>query len=610
MSSGSRQNLFSGSQLSAGRTPGRRILLLGGGTLLLNALLAWVVQNKDDHDLTRLLPWLNLADKFLFDFAFFIAAVGILSLLPLFPLLPLSFVVGYLLLAISDICIYHFGHSYFERQHLEFTNDAHLAGFLGFDTYMIFAVGAASAAISLWGLRHVRNELTPARTFRWGLLALGLLVVAIPQRVCDLSMALSSRPRDDRELQRSLGYAAQNPAFNFVDEYFFHPMPEPRIEESLERHQSAIEEYGLPLGPRAYPSLGFSFDRVILLLSESMSLDMMDPYNPALPEGLTPFFGGNEVRARMMQKHATTCFPTFPGMMATFNSHPNAWMCREAGSPNSLAKVLVEKGWRAELIRADPRLFAGGDVHFPRAGFQRDWSRDDFMDAGADPRHTSEWGATDRLLFDDAIERLKKFEDKKIFIAILTIDTHPWFGRVDYAEHHHDLPSSADVIEDGGLREWLRSVHIHDYETGRFLERLRQEGLWDERTLIVMTADHSCPRNPVTDKLPGYPQTSLVRIPLGLLTPAQLPEIDRQARSCQLDTAPTILHLLDLPIPEGYWGKSLFVDRTGHPSVSAFREVVTLDYGDRREIIDLEEKLSATQPFRDLYGSILVKPLR
>ena len=110
-------------------------------------------------------------------------------------------------------------------------------------------------------------------------------------------------------------------------------------------------------------------------------------------------------------------------------------------------------------------------------------------------------------------------------------------------------------LYDGGVR------HTDEF-LGRLFEELRRRGLWD-RTLIVVTSDHG---EEFADHRPmkfynvhcDTTYDELVRVPLILRAPGRF--IDGRVIGDQvrlLDLAPTILELLELPVPSPMQGTSL-----------------------------------------------------
>ncbi len=127
-----------------------------------------------------------------------------------------------------------------------------------------------------------------------------------------------------------------------------------------------------------------------------------------------------------------------------------------------------------------------------------------------------------------------------------------------------------------------------DYDLDLFLKELEQSQLIDDDTLVVLTADHCCPTTPAIRTLPGATNSPFDRIPLVLLSPRLLPLADRNRATSQLDVAPSILHLLGLPVPQGYWGRSVCDASSGpSPFVGISQGSVTIEDGKFLETIDL-----------------------
>lgn len=573
--------------------------------LVLTVPLVWVVARRERLETCPLLAAAWLAERTLFECAFYLAVVGFLARLPAYPLWPGLAASAWIVFAADDVFVYHFNDTFFERQMLEFANDAYLGSFLGGDTYLILGAAALAMAAALASLRGLRSWLS-WRGALAGAVVSALLAAGAPSRRLGDTLAAADATAECAALNRRLAYVAQNSMLNFLDEMLLRGLPAAHTTSDLGELERAARRHHLPLGGRRLPDLQLErFTRVVLLTSESISLAALHPYNPEIPAGLTPNYGGEAVRRRMFTNYWTSRSPTFPGLLATFNSHPNPWLCAASGSPNSFVKVLARAGYRTIMLRGDPKHFAAGHRHYPAAGFQRDMAREDFAAAGVDPRYLAEWGVFDRVLFDRVVEELKAAAGRPTFISVLTVDTHPWEGRRDYADLDlPDLPEALATIPDAHVRGWLRAVCYHDHEVGRLLARLRREGLWDEHTLVVLTADHACPRNPVVDGIPGYDEPSLARIPCAFLTPARLPAPARDKPACQLDLGPTILNLLGLPVSRGAWGASLFAP-SPRPCVQVFRRHLWLRWPDGRVLVeDLDDPRD--EDLARLYGVVLV----
>jgi phosphoglycerol transferase MdoB-like AlkP superfamily enzyme len=153
----------------------------------------------------------------------------------------------------------------------------------------------------------------------------------------------------------------------------------------------------------------------------------------------------------------------------------------------------------------------------------------------------------------------------------------------------------------------MKAVHHVDFDLGRLVGRLKEEGLFTRETLLVVTADHSCPPNSVTRQIPGHTRQPLGSIPFVILTPQELPEFHNDVATSQIDIAPTLFHLLDLPIPQGWWGDSLFAKKRTSPPIGFNRNMVTLGRGKDRVLFNMSKKSEAAREFDRVFSTVYVE---
>ncbi len=205
------------------------------------------------------------------------------------------------------------------------------------------------------------------------------------------------------------------------------------------------------------------------------------------------------------------------------------------------------------------------------------------------------WGLCDRVTFRRATEYLTAQRDRPTFMTILTCDTHTPVGRKDYGDLKYPLPP-AWIREYPTLAPLLASFFRYDHDLQLFLSELKAADLYDEDTLVIITADHCCPSSPMLLELPGSSKSPFERIPLVLLTPRSLPPFDVNRATSQLDVGPSILHLLGLPIPAGYWGRSIFAtDQPPAPFVGIACKRVRIDNEGGTEVFDIDQPTTAMQ---------------
>jgi hypothetical protein len=338
----------------------------------------------------------------------------------------------------------------------------------------------------------------------------------------------------------------------------------------------SLKTWQLPLGPRQYPPLGLKpFTRIIMFGTESLSLDLLGPYNTNLPPDLTPFYGS--LTNCMFRNYQCVALPTQPGLAVTYNSHPNVGGLLTSDYENSLIKYLDAQGFDTYFLMSGPETFLGDNVVFTKMGFKhvigsQTWITDPELAPFIQDR-----GLMDQKLYEQALEIMAANRGRKIFIQIMNCDTHPPVPRTYYGTlPYPPLPASLAQFADPAVRRILTAISKNDYDVGQTVQKMRERNLLAEDTLVILTADHNFPHNTVLNKIPGYPDTVLSRLPLAFVSGQPLPQADLRQPHSQLDFAPTIVHLLGLPVPAGWWGESIFAPVQNAPTLSKFGRNLTV----------------------------------
>jgi phosphoglycerol transferase MdoB-like AlkP superfamily enzyme len=208
-------------------------------------------------------------------------------------------------------------------------------------------------------------------------------------------------------------------------------------------------------------------------------------------------------------------------------------------------------------------------------------TRDEYKD------YVNWWGLLDRKLFDYALEYLRIHKNEPTFITLLTVDSHAPLGRLDYLDEKYEEINEKFYDAPTLPRAFAR----FGQDLQRFLENLTQQGLFDEDTLIVVTPDHPSYSNTPTNALFKPFQQEFDNLPFIIITKEKIktPVATNQFLS-QLDIAPTLLDLLNLDMPRGMFGHSIF-DTKAARSVFDIKEdyaVVTTSQG--QQVIPLNSR--------------------
>jgi len=165
------------------------------------------------------------------------------------------------------------------------------------------------------------------------------------------------------------------------------------------------------------------------------------------------------------------------------------------------------------------------------------------------------WGFHNDILLDKALRILKERKNSKMILAIETVDFHqpgPFCGL-----SNRELPSHLRNSE-----QLIKSLYWIDTTLKKFFKKLKQENILDNKTLIIITADHNPhPGYKYRNLSLDYNYSRLARIPLILVTKNSDFRNFKQLQDnyySQIDLAPTILSLLGIKISPEFMGKNIF----------------------------------------------------
>ena len=134
--------------------------------------------------------------------------------------------------------------------------------------------------------------------------------------------------------------------------------------------------------------------------------------------------------------------------------------------------------------------------------------------------------------------------------------THMPTGRLNYGGLEY--PEAPGFVSKDFARLFLRAVFRFDVTLQRFFEDLKRRGLLDEDSVVIITADHSCPPFPTLMNRMGMNRTRYERIPWIVFSTRKgfIPPEGRLGSQC--DTAPTLAQLAGLKTDPAWWGASLY----------------------------------------------------
>ena len=458
------------------------------------------------------------------------------------------------LLFFNALDVVHIKETYFrvQRALLENTDPAALLVRLDFTI-----LGAVVALICLAGLQILFLKAPARPTRKW---AAPLLVAACA--VLFFSGAAPQIPKtgdyltDEINMERdaALTIVADSAIRNLILETVLPPPKADMTDYAYTSEESnLLESFGVLGGKQAAPLAQAAYDRIIYVFIESLSYDFLHCNVEEPGACLMPFYFSllNNPDNIFLSNFYSSAFTTDEGIYAAFAGRPNFGGDDAAGfRPETIFSLARAQGYRSAY-------FMGASVYF-RSKFktyintmQVDEIYGKEQTMGLPPQNTGfPWGDTDARIFEKAFLWLKDHKAEKTITILCSINTHPPF----YSELYPP-PGIGDT-------PLTRAFYATDQALETFVANLEAEGILDERTLLVVAADHQITHGGemaaahLPEKRFGNRHIPLVFVSRDL-TP--LNGIDRHALASAVDLAPTLGDLLALPEQTTYYGKSLFI---------------------------------------------------
>ena len=291
-----------------------------------------------------------------------------------------------------------------------------------------------------------------------------------------------------------------------------------------------------------------SRNNVILILVESFRAVDVGIYGGL--KSITPRFDELSKEGILFKNFYANGHQTKHGQVASYCSVvPNYGVAiMDHYSTNSfycLPEFLKDKGYSTSWIHAADSSFDGQAFFFLKNGFNKIFDRNDFTENS----EKLGWGFSDEELFNKALDVIKK-EDQPFFGSILTITNH----------HPFEVPEEFNLnLGSREVHKFLNTLHYSDKQLGTFIDKAKKQK-WYENTIIIITGDTSW-HGESLKKAENFDEFVDIRSKIPLLIiggPIKISTVVEEFGS-QIDIAPTIADLLNLPRTTPWMGSSLLV---------------------------------------------------
>lgn len=326
------------------------------------------------------------------------------------------------------------------------------------------------------------------------------------------------------------------------------------MRELTDKDKKTLHKLGIDVPKPQVKKITPQYDRVVLLILESMHRDYINYYNENIPEKATPYLNKLVIRYPHLNRYYSSAVPTTQGLNATFRSH--LIMDKDVpgkGTP-SLFRVAQAAGYKGIFMNASSQYYANELKEYPdQFGMQEYIAKEQLEKFGY--TGASGWGYHNDVMYEHTLRILEENRGQKLLLVTKTLDMHQPYPYTGY--RWEEMPE--------GVRDnpnvTVRGVYWVDKTIEHFFTEAEKRGLMDERTLFLITSDHNPHSGGEYTKLVEKANDKLSIAPIPLLFISKnlgpLDELRTNEYASQIDLAPTLLYLMGLDIPEKFMGRNL-----------------------------------------------------
>lgn len=297
-----------------------------------------------------------------------------------------------------------------------------------------------------------------------------------------------------------------------------------------------------------------AYDRIVMLILESVHRDYIHCYNSEIPAEATPFLDSLIKQYPRIDNYYSSAVPTTEGLNATFRSQLLFDGDVDGSDKPSLFRSMQEHGFDGYFQSASSRYYNNEFRQYTEQfGMAHYEAREDLEKASYSG--ASGWGFHNDEMYRRTLEQLKKLKGQKYFYVTKTLDMHQPYPY--YATKWEETPESFrnnQIVTVHGMY-WV------DCTLRNFFKAAEEAGLMDDRTLYIITSDHNPHSGGEYTQLVKKEQDRLSVAPIPLIfvskNTAPLENLDNSTYASQIDIAPTLLCLQGIKPPDRFIGRNL-----------------------------------------------------
>ncbi|MDD4721844.1 MAG: sulfatase-like hydrolase/transferase [Acidaminococcaceae bacterium] len=321
-----------------------------------------------------------------------------------------------------------------------------------------------------------------------------------------------------------------------------------------EKDKKVLMELGvLPAPIHKLPNVA-KYDRVVMLVLESVHRDYAHFYNKKIPAEATPFLDSLLEQYPHLSNYYSSSLPTTQGLNSTFRSQLIYDGDLSGTKQSSIYRVAEANGWKGIFLNASSRYYDNEYREYPQQfGMNEYYAKEDLAAQGY--TGASGWGFHNDVMYDETLRLLEANRDKKLFLAVKTLDMHqpyPYYGIA-----YDNMPPT---VRDNGYIT-ICGMYWVDNTLKRFFQEANARGLMDDKTLFVITSDHNPHSGGEYKEIVQNEKDKQSIAPILMIFVSKnlvpLDNIMTNDYASQEDLAPTLLNLMGLATPSEFMGRNL-----------------------------------------------------
>ncbi|WP_026692899.1 LTA synthase family protein [Peribacillus kribbensis] len=239
-------------------------------------------------------------------------------------------------------------------------------------------------------------------------------------------------------------------------------------------------------------------------------------------------------------------------------------------------KILASRGYHTAVMHANNKSFWNRDIMYKSLGYDRFYH---LMDYHATAGNSIGWGLKDKEFFDQSLPYLTNLP-QPFYAKLITLTNHFPFELEEKDKSMNEFHSGDHIVN-----QYLQTVRYTDEAVGQFIQKLKEQGLYD-RSLIILYGDHygiSSNHYAALGRILGrditpFESVQLQRVPLMIHLPGQKGKVLDETAG-QIDIKPTVLHLLGIDTLGGLqFGRDLFSGHRENYAILRSGDWITDDY--------------------------------